>query len=462
MNNTGKSFFLLFNELTHLWKRVSGGSVNRKIFGATLIVGFFTFLVKLASLCKELVVASVFGTNDALDAFLIAFLLPSFVCGLVAGALSAAMMPTYIQVREQEGSVAAQELTSRIVALALGILTVMLVFLIVVGPYLVSFLGSGFDGEKIILARKLFFVLLPMIYLNGLITFYSSILNAEERFALAAFIPAVVPIVSAIAILSLAKEWGIYSLAFGFLAGFGLQLSLLAFYLKKRNIRLMPKWDGITPPVRQVIDQYLPLIAGGILMSSTVLVDQSMAAMLEPGSVATLGYSSRIPATLLGIGALALGTALLPYYSIMVANKDWTGIEHTLKTYRWKILQVSIPLTLGFYFFSEPVVRVLFERGAFTSADTILVSKVQAVYFLQIPFFLLATLVVRLVTSLQYNQLLMYGNMISLPLNIVLNFILMKYFGLMGIAISTVLVYAVSLLFLSVGLKNKLNKLKYG
>jgi putative peptidoglycan lipid II flippase len=321
-------------------------------------------------------------------------------------------------------------------------------------------MGSGFNEEKLILAQKLLFLLLPMIFLNGLITIYSSILNAEERFALAACIPAVVPVVSAIAILGLAEEWGVYALAFGFLAGFALQLSLLAYSLKKRNINLMPKWAGVTPPVRQVIGQYMPLLASGFLMSSTVLVDQSMAAMLEAGSVATLGYSNKIPSTLLGVGALALGTAILPFYSKMVANKDWKGIEHTLKTYRWKIIQVSVPLTLGFYFFSEPLVRGLFERGAFTSADTILVGKVQAVYFLQIPFFLSATLITRLVASLRYNQLLMFGSMISLPLNIIMNYVLMQYFGLMGIAMSTVFAYAVSLLFLSVGLYRKLNKLK--
>ena len=182
--------------------------------------------------------------------------------------------------------------------------------------------------------------------------------------------------------------------------------------------------------------------------------------MSRAGSVAALAYSNKIPATLLGIGALALGTAVLPYYSKMVANEDWKGIEHTLKTYRWKILQVSIPLTLGFYFFSEPLVRVLFERGAFTSADTVLVGKVQAVYILQIPFFLLTTLIVRLVSSLRYNQLLMFGAMISLPLNIVMNYVLMQYFGLVGIAMSTVIVYAVSLLFLSIGLKIRLSKLR--
>jgi putative peptidoglycan lipid II flippase len=443
-----------------VWNRLAGGSTNRRIFGAAVIVGFFTFSVKVAALLRELVVASVFGTSDALDAFLIAFLLPSFFVGVVAGSLNTAMIPTYIRVREKEGPEAAQKLVSTMVVLALGVLTVTVGLLAVAGPALLPFMGSGFDGQKLALVQSLFYVLLPMIIFNGLITIYAALLNAEERFALAAFIPAVVPIVSAIAILGFASIWGVYTLAFGFIAGYGLQLSLLAFCLQKRNISALPKWKGITEPVRQVIGQYLPMVAGAFLLSSTLLVDQSMAAMLGPGSVAALGYSNKIPATLIGIGALALGTAVLPYYSKMVAKEDWKGIDHTLKTYRWKLIQVSLPLTLGFYYFSEPLVRILFERGAFTSADTVLVGKVQAVYMLQVPFFLLTTLIVRLISSLRYNKLMMYGSMISLPLNIVMNFVFMKYFGLAGIAMSTVLVYAVSFLFLSIGLKHKLNQLR--
>ena len=199
------------------------------------------------------------------------------------------------------------------------------------------------------------------------------------------------------------------------------------------------------------------MVTGAVLVNSTIIVDQSMAAMLDPGSVAALGYAGKIPATLVGIGAMALGTAVLPYYSKMVAKKDWRGIEHTLNTYRWKILQVAIPFTLLFYYFSEPIVQVLYQRGAFTAADTVLVGQVQAMYVLKIPLFLLTTLMVRLVSSLKYNKLLMFGAMISFAVNIIFNYLLMKYMGLPGIALSTVLVYAVSAVYLTVGLRMKLN-----
>ncbi len=452
---------LSVNFLIPLWNRFAGGSTNRRIFGATLIVGFFTLLVKLASFLKELVIASTFGTGDALEAFIIANLIPAFIVNVVSGtSLNSAIMPTYIQVREQEGPLEAQRLLSGIITLTLLLQFATIAVVIVVGPYLLNFLGSGFNEEKIILSQKLLYFLLPIIVLNGLIKTLTTILNAEERFAFAAYIPAAVPVVSVLSILFYADAIGIYALAIGFVIGFGLQLFVLAVVLKKKNIIITPRWYGITPPVRQVIHQYFPMLTGALMVGSTTMVDQAMAAMLEPGSVASLTYGEKLPATLVGISAMALGTAVLPYYSKMVANENWQGIENTLRTYRWKIVQIAVPFTLVFYYFSEPIVQMIFQRGAFTVEDTVLVGQVQAMYVLKIPLFLLTTLMVRLVSSLKFNKLLMYGAMISVVVNIIFNFLLIKIMGLPGIALSTVLVYVVSFVYLSVGLRMKLDRVK--
>jgi len=448
------------NKLTLLWTRFSTGSVNRRIFGAALIVGFFTLCVKIVSLLRELVIASAFGTGDAVEAFIIANMVPAFIVNVVSASLNAAMMPAYIQVREQEGPEAAQELLSGIIALTLFLQFMTIAVLIAIGPYMLKFLGSGFSEEKIILTQKLLYVLLPIIVLNGLIKICTTVINAEEQFAFGAFIPAVVPVFSIIIVLFYVNVIGIYALAIGFVMGFGFQLCVLALVLKKKKISVCPRWVGLTPPIRQVIHQYLPIMTGALMVSSTTIVDQSMAAILDPGSVATLGYAEKIPATLAGISAMALGTAVLPYYSKMVINGDWQGIEHTLKAYRWKIVQVAIPLTVLFYYFSEPIVQILYQRGAFTATDTVLVGEVQAVYVLRIPLFLLTTLMVRLVSSLKYNQLLMYGAMITAVVNVIFNYIFMKIMGLPGIALSTVLVNGVSFIYLSVGLRKKLNSVK--
>jgi putative peptidoglycan lipid II flippase len=192
------------------------------------------------------------------------------------------------------------------------------------------------------------------------------------------------------------------------------------------------------------------MVAGAFFMSSTSLVDQSMAAMLGAGSVSTLNYGGKVLTLILGIGSVSLGTAVFPHFSRMVAASDWASIRHTLKTYIYLILLVTIPLTLILVYFSEPLVRLFFERGAFTSADTWRVSQVQALFLLQVPFYFLGILMVRLISSLKMNRILMQAAIINLFLKIIFNYLFMQRLGAAGIALSTTLVYAVSFIYYSV------------
>lgn len=94
----------------NFWRKLTSGSVNRQIFSAVFTVGLFTGFVKLTTIAKEVIVAWRFGTNEQLDAFLIALIVPGFAINVVAESLNAALIPTYIRVREQEGTKAAHRL----------------------------------------------------------------------------------------------------------------------------------------------------------------------------------------------------------------------------------------------------------------------------------------------------------------------------------------------------------------
>jgi len=245
-------------------------------------------------------------------------------------------------------------------------------------------------------------------------------------------------------LLLLGRVWGIFAVAAGTVTGVGLQAVALGWMLKRRGIRFDARWYGWDPHLRKVIGQYTPMLAGALLMGSTELVDQSMAAMLQPGSVAALNYARKVVSLFIVLGATPLGTAALPYFSQMVAKRDWSGCRHTLRVYCRTIVLVTVPLTLGLVFLCHPLIRIVFERGAFTAADTNVVSRVLSMLALQIPFYVLAILGVRLISALKKNSVLMVIAGVNMVLNIVFNLILMKYFGVAGIALSTSFVYLVS------------------
>ncbi|MCF8143856.1 MAG: murein biosynthesis integral membrane protein MurJ [Deltaproteobacteria bacterium] len=438
------------------WKGWCLRSTNRRIFGAIISIGGFTILVKLAAIAKQLVIAGRFGTGDALDAFLIAFLAPSFAINVAAGSFSAALIPTFVEVREREGQDAAQRLFSSVMVLSIFLILAISGILAAFSPTIIRIIGSGFSPEKQALTRSLFFIALPLLIISGLAAIWASILNAQERFALAAIAPVITPVAAVIAILLLGRVWGIYALAVGTVGGGLFEAVLLGRGLRRRGFYLLPRWHGLTPAVKQVARQYAPMAAGALLMSGTEVIDQSMAAMLGPGSVSALSYGNKVVSLIIGIGSLSLSTAIFPHFSRMVAANDWTGIRTTVKTYARLIILTTVPMTLFLVYLSHPIIALLFERGAFTAGDAHLVGRVQALYLLQAPFYFLGIMGVRLLSALKKNHVLMGISAANLLTNIVGNYVFMHFWGLPGISLSTSVVYFISMILIYLSLRSGL------
>lgn len=425
-------------------------SPNAKILRAGLVVAFFGILTALAMAARELIIARYFGRDDSIDAFLIAFLLPSFIVTLVVSSLGAAFIPVFIDARKHRSDASVQELFSSVMLLNLIALSAIALILGLLSPYYLPYLGSGFSAAKLRLTRELLLCLLPFILFNGMTMYISSVLNAGERFALPAVVPLITPVIVIFFIVLMAKQWGAFAIVAGTLSGSALEAAALARTLKKQGIRFLVRWSGFTPDIHSVLRQYSPMLAGSFLMGGALVVDKSMAAMLSHGSVAALSYGNRVVSGVFAVAGTALGTATFPYFSRMAAEADWNGCRHTLKRYSILVALTSIPFTVCLMALSKPLVRILYQRGAFTAADTELVSTVQICYLIQIPFYLLGLLFVRFLSAVRRNELLMFGGGINLVLDVILNFVFMRFWGVAGIALSTSVVYICSLLFLVV------------
>lgn len=442
----------------NLWRKWTKGSINRQIFAASVIVVLLTGLVKFASVGKELVIAWRFGTGNELDAFLMALVVPAFVINVVAGSFKSALIPEYIKVREQQGSEAAQQLLSGITVWALGLLIVTAILVGILAPLYLPILASGFNPGKLQLTMHLLWTLCPLVLIFGLVNIWGGVLNAGERFALAALSPVFMPFATVILLFTF-PNLGIYVLVIGMICGYCLELIVLGIGLRRQQVSFLPKWSGYNANLREVVSQYLPVVTGAFLMCSTNLVDQSMAAMLDSGSVAALGYADRVIALPINLATLALGTAVVPYFSKTIAQKNWRKIEHTFNYYLKLIFITTIPLTIIFILASKLIIKLLFERGSFSAEDTQIVSQIQTCYALQIPFYVSAIFVVRLINSLGVNHFLAWGSGINLVANIVANYAFVQLIGIKGIALSTSCVYLISFVFLYILTKKHLQKI---
>jgi putative peptidoglycan lipid II flippase len=308
--------------------------------------------------------------------------------------------------------------------------------------------ASGFSPEKVAVARSLYYGLLATLVLSGLATTWGAVLNAENRFALPAAAPVATSILTVLVVIGIAKQWGGHALVLGTVGGVLIETTVLGWALAREGVSLIPRWSGISPAVKEVLRQYAPMVAAGFLMGGAGVVSQSMAAMLDSGSVSALAYGNKVTSLIIGIGAVAVSRAVLPHFSRMVIAMDWDGLRHTLLTYSRWLLIVTIPVTLALIYFSESIVAVLFQRGAFTEADTNLVGRVQSMVLLQVPLYMVSMLFVRLVSAFKANHLMMWGNVINLCLCVALTYVFMQWFGVVGVALATSVMYIMSCGFL--------------
>ena len=162
-----------------------------------------------------------------------------------------------------------------------------------------------------------------------------------------------------------------------------------------------------------------------------------MAAMLIAGSVSALVYANRFVSVVLTLLAGAISTAIVPYLSRMIAFHDWNGCRHTLRTWVRLTALVSVPITVLLIASARPLVRVALQHGQFGPRDTAVVASVLAMYAIQIPFFVVSRVYYRFVVAMRRTDLILYCGILNLGLDIVLNVVLMRWFGVAGIALAT-------------------------
>lgn len=447
--------------LIGLWRTAASGSVNQRIFHALTTIVAVSAAVKVAFVMKDIIVAGTFGLGDELDAFLIALVIPAYATTMLTQSFAGAFMPTYIRVRNSEGAAAASRLLSHAMAMSFVLLAALAGPLAALGLPLLKVIAPNFSEAKLALAYHAYLVLLAIVVLDGQLSLWGAVLNAGEKFALVAFTPIVTPLVVIAAVSTFGlKAPSVDVLAWATVAGCAAELAVVGWALARRGLLPVPRWLAGMRPARDVLRQYVPLMLSAMIMGASTVVDQAMASWHGSGSVAALNYGMKIPGILTATGLVGLGTAVYPHFSRLVAAGDYAALRHTLKTYiRWIVI-LSVPLTLVFMAGSEWLVRMLFERGAFTPADTALVARVQQMYLLQVPFFVLGILGVRALMAMSKSHFLTGVSVVNLAVGVTGNLIFMRWFGVTGIALSNSVVYMISMTIILTLVAKTLTKLE--
>lgn len=420
-------------------RRFGGG-----LLGAVWMVAAGAAATRVAAMFKDLVVANRFGTGDALDAFLIAFALAVFLAGTFRSAFYTAFVPRFLEAGARRGPDGAGEFLQRALLYPLALLVALAGGLALFARPLAAVVAGAFPPDKRELTRQLIVALAPFVVLDGAAGIYSATLNARGRFVTAAMVATFPPLVTLVVVASLSGTFGVYTLVLGAVLGAALEAMASAVLVRREGMRVLPALARPGQDGLDLLKAFAILAGGGVLMSANTVVDQAMAATAGGGSVASLGFGAKIPAAVLGLLGLAIGTTMLPHYAAFVAGRRWAEMAAALRRHAVRVGTAGAVAAVLLAVASRPLIRLLFEHGSFGSADTARVATIQSLYALQIPGVLVGIVAARFLNALGRDRWILAVSGLNFVLNFVGDWVLLRVFGVPGIALSTALFYGVA------------------
>lgn len=403
-------------------------------------VAIVTFFIKALAFYKETIIASNFGLSEVLDTFFIAVLLPTFVQSVFLGSIKNLFIPNYIAEIKINGNTSSFQSLVFLMTISISILSVACVYFFI--DLFLDVIYPGHTENYYTLVRKQLIIILPSLILWGLSSVMSGLLELKNRFFIATIYQFFPLLTMLIFLFYMDDFFGEMVLAYGTLVGSLIGfIFLLVVVIKYKDLSLSK--PSLNQNSKMMIHQLPAKISSSFLSSMNNFIDQFFAGQLVVGSIAALNYGNRIPAFGVSIVIMAIGSVLLPYFSRMV-NEDIKVAYNNL----FRILKLVVVFGTFFIiiaiFFSDLIVEIWLERNEFTHQDTLKVSTIQKILLANVPFYLCTLIIVKFLTSINKNKFMAKISFVNLIVNITLNFILIKYYGVFGLALSTTLVLIIS------------------
>lgn len=418
------------------------------LYRAFATVGAMTIWSRVLGFIRDVLIAAVLGAGPVADAFFVAFRVPNLFRRLFAeGAFDAAFIPLFAKRFHGEGG---EEGARDFAEQALAGLTLALVAFTLLGefvmPWLMLLLAPGFAGDpaKFDLAVLLARIALPFLLCMSLVALYSGVLNALGRFAVAAFAPSLLNVVLILVLLTLIalgdvdQSRAAVALAWGIAASGVLQVIVVAVAAAKSRMRLSFRVPRLDPDMRRLLALAAPgIIAGG--MNQITIVLNTIIASLQDRVVSWLYYADRLFQLPLGVIGVAVGVVLLPELSRRLRSGDHTAARDSENRSLETALLLTLPAAVALFVAANPIVRVLFERGAFSAIDAHSTAAMLAALSPGLPAFVLIKVFHPGFFAREDTKTPMIYAGIGMAANVMLALLLFVVLGAVGIAIATTL-----------------------
>ena len=414
-----------------------------KIVRSTLFVSFSTLIIGMLNYTTLIILASRFGAKFEMDAFFSASTLPQIISSILLATLSTTFLPVFIE-EKQKDETNAWKVASIAVNLVFLILLVMGLSGNILSRNIISLINPGFTAETARLSASLFRWLIMATVFSGSSILFSSLYYSFYRFIK----PLTAQLVNSgfvlLFVILMSPKMGIKSVAVGTFIGSLIQFTWLAPILFKKG-KYTLNFDFRKREILKLSRLMLPLLVGAVFYKTYALVERFIASRLGEGSISYLGYSNKIITAMLIVISQGLSTVLFPKMSELSAIKNYQQLRETMSRAVGVVITLSLPVATYIILFKHDIIRLIFERGNFSTQATEAIANVLVV---SLGFFVAASLslpIVNTLYSLQETTKVAGVGIFGFSLFILLAHLLSLRYSYLGIALAASIQYVISL-----------------
>jgi len=446
------------------------GETSGRLGRSTAFFSIATGLSRVAGLVREIFAASYFGVGIQMSAFTIAFLVPNLIRSLFAdAALQAAFVPVFTEQLERGRRIEAFRLASTLIFGTILVLGLITGIFILAAPILMPLFAPGYSGAELDLTVALSRILFPILIMLGVSGVVVGVLNSYNRFGIFAIAPLFWNLAIIAVLVGLAPAFPegdeIYAYAIGVVVGTALQLVMVAYDLRNTPFRLRRLFEWRSDLVKRVLLLMLPVTISLGLINFNLAIN-GIFGSLVPGqgadAPAAIDKAFRIYMLPQGMFSVAVATVVFPTLARFAARRAYDDLRSTVANGMRMILLVLVPAAAAILVLSEPMVRLVYERGDFSSADTDLVATALFWFAFSLPFNGLFLLLTRTFFSLQRPWIPTAISAGNLLITAGISLAFYKPYGVPGIVAATALATFASVIAQVLVLRRELGGIEFG
>lgn len=352
---------------------------------SSIIVTIFTIFGLGLGFLSNIVIAMKFGAHTDMDIFLAATTVPLFITSILSGTLNFTFIPVFAEYKAK-GSVQTWKVVSSLINLGFVVTVVFCITGMLLAEQVTRVLVPGFTRDQVVQTANLLRWLLPLIIFTAMNELMASVYYSDNRFVVPSLNKIISPIITMVYVFLFHESLSTKSLALAMLTAAFLQAAILAAgFLKRGDFHYSFSFDHRHPGVKKILKLMIPLVSGMIFYRALPIFDRYFLSRLPEGSISHIGYVMKLISVIPVVIVSGISISVFPAMAKYAAEHDINELKSIMSKGLRMLFFLSVPVAIFLGVFGKPVLKFIFERGAFAASDTAAVYCAFLVYIIALP-----------------------------------------------------------------------------